>query len=124
MHAQMDRRGLPLTLGRVWATPLRPRSGEVTDHPRAHELHTIMHQCRPVSTRASIEYQPTTCRLLRAADEPQNALDDTYLRLYDTDGETVLDENDDELVGKESLIHWICQKTGCDGLVTITVSSS
>lgn len=61
------------------------------------------------------------CRLLRAADEPQNALDDTYLRLYDTDGETVLDENDDELVGKESLIHWICQKTGCDGLVTITV---
>lgn len=68
----------------------------------------------PVSTRP--ECQPTSCRPRRAADGPQNALDDTYLRLYDTDGETVLDENDDELVGKESLIHWMCQKTGCDTL--------
>ena len=32
------------------------------------------------------------------------------------DGETILDENDDELVGKESLIHWMCPKSGCDAL--------
>jgi hypothetical protein len=48
-----------------------------------------------------------------ADDEPEQPLEDTLLRLYDTDGETVLDENDDELVGKESLIHWKCPKSGC-----------
>ena len=80
-------------------------------------------RCQSFSVRLSVFCVAQTnrpCRLLvilrRAADEPQDALEDTYLRLYDIDGETILDENDDELVGKESLIHWMCPKSGCDAL--------
>ena len=39
-------------------------------------------------------------------------LEDTVMRLYDTDRTTLLEENDDELVSKESLINWVCPRAG------------
>ena len=39
-------------------------------------------------------------------------LEDTVMRLYDTDRTTLLEENDDELLSKESLINWVCPRAG------------
>ena len=39
-------------------------------------------------------------------------LEDTVMRLYDTDRTTLLEENDDELVSKESLINWSARGRG------------
>lgn len=114
MHAQAGRHGSLWTPERVWAMLSRQRSGGATDRSRACQLHIDAILSTPYLDRAFANI--TACCLHRGADEPQDALDDTYLRLYDTDGETVLDANDDELVGKESLIHWMCPKTGCDTL--------
>jgi hypothetical protein len=36
---------------------------------------------------------------------------DTYIYLYDTDGETIIDENDD-YIGVDSRIEWICNESG------------
>ncbi len=55
MHAQVARHGLPLTPGRVWATPLRQRSRGATDRPRAHQLNT---RARARTSMPSILYAP------------------------------------------------------------------